>query len=100
MAQLSGRSTNNSVATLLDSSGPATSVPSSVDPPPTTETLVTSAHADTSPSFVLSAQDLTHAFSRALGDSLPHFLAALQGHSTNTRASVSHYMSAGSVLSS
>ena len=59
---------------MLESSGPATSVPSSADPtPPTTESLVASAPAATSPSFVLSAQDLTQAFTRALGDSLPHF---------------------------
>ena len=92
MSQFLGRSTNKfSSAAMLGSSGPPTSVPSSADPPPP---------AATSPSFVLSAQDLTQAFTRALGDSLPHILAALQSHSTDTHALVSHYTSAGSVLSS
>ena len=100
-SQFSGRSTNNSTAAMLESSGPPTSVPSSADPPPPpTESLVTSAHAATSPSFELSAQDLTQAFTQALGDSLPHILASLQSHSKDTRASVSHYTSAGSVPSS
>ena len=92
MAPLSGCSTNNSAATMLESSGPATSVPSCANPPPPmTESWVASAPVDTSPSFVLSTHDLTQVFIQALGDSLPHFLAALQSHSMNTHALVSHY---------
>ena len=39
-----------------------------------------------SPSFVLPAQDLSQAFSRALGDSLPQILAAVQNQTSHLSA--------------
>ena len=98
--QLSGRPTNNSAVAMLDLSELISSAPFSADSsPPLTETLVVSAPAATPPSFVLSAQDLTQAFSRALGESLPHILATMQSHSKNTCSSVSRFTSAGNMLS-
>ena len=98
--QLPGRPTNNSAVATLDLSELISSAPFSADSsPPLTETLVVSAPAATPPSFVLSAQDLTQAFSRALGESLPHILATMQSHSKNTCASVSRFTSAGNMLS-
>ena len=49
-----------------------------MDPPPSlTETLIASAPAVTSPSLVLSVQDLSQAFSRALDELLPYILPAM-----------------------
>ena len=96
MAQLSGRSTNNSATAMLESPELISSVLSSADPPPSlTETLVASAPAANPPSLVLSAKDLSLAFSRVLCESLPHILAAMQSHSTNTFASLSCFTLAG-----
>ena len=64
MDQLLLHLTNNSVAAILELSKVITLVPSSMDPPPSsTKISVASALAATSPSFVLSAQDLSQAFS-------------------------------------
>ena len=49
--------------------------------------LVFSAPATTSPSFVLTAQDLSQAFSRALGDSLPQILAVVRNQTSQLSAS-------------
>ena len=62
MNQLSGWSTNNSAAAMLDSSA-TSSVGSSV-----ASSVVSSAPVIMSPSLVLTARDLSQAFSRALGD--------------------------------
>ena len=83
MNQLSGRSTNNSAAAMLDSSatssaGSSSSVASSV---------VSSALVTTSPTFVMTTQGLSQAFSRALGDSLPQILAAVQNQTSQLTAS-------------
>ena len=92
MNQLSGRSTNNSAAAMLDSSatssaGSSSSVASSV---------VSSAPVTTSPPFVMTAQDLSQAFSRALRDSLPQILAAVQNQTSQLTASnVTHPGEAG-----
>ena len=64
MDQLLLHLTNNSVAAILELSKVITLVPSSMDPPPSlTKISVASALAATSTSFVLSAQDLSQAFS-------------------------------------
>ena len=64
MDQLLLHLTNNSVAAILELSKVITLVPSSMDPPPSlTKISVALALAATSPSFVLSAQDLSQAFS-------------------------------------
>ena len=49
---------------------------------------------------MLFSQVLSQAFSRTLGESLPHILATMQSHSTNTCSSVSRNTSAGNMLSS
>ena len=83
MNQLSGRSTNSSAAAILDSL--ATS--SEYSPSSVANSLVSSAPVTTSPSFVLTAQDLSQAFSRALGDSLPQILEAVQNQTSQLTAS-------------
>lgn len=82
MYQLSGRSTNNSAAAMLDSSATSSEDSSSV-----ANSLVSWAPVTTSPSFVLTAQDLSQAFSRALSDSLPQILAAVQNQTSQLTAS-------------
>ena len=82
MNQLSGRSTNNSAAAMLDSSATSSEDSSSV-----TNSLVSSAPVTTSPSFLLTAQDISQAFSRALGDSLSQILAAVQNQISQLWAS-------------
>ena len=82
MSQLSGRSTNNSAAAMLDSSATSSEDSSSV-----ANSVVSSAPVTTSPSFVLTAQDLSQAFSRALGDSLPQIVAAVQNQPSQLSAS-------------
>ena len=57
---------------MLDSSGTSSLGSSSV-----ANSVVSLALVTTSPSFVLTAQDLSQGFSRALGDSLPQILAAV-----------------------
>ena len=49
--------------------------------------VVSSALMTTSPSFVLTAQDLSHAFSRALSNSLPQILVAVQNQTSHPTAS-------------
>ena len=73
MNQLSGWSTNNRAVTMLDSLATPSMGSSSV-----ANSVVSSTWVTTSPSFVLTAQDLSKAFSRALGDSLPQILVAMQ----------------------
>ena len=82
MNQLSGQSTNNSAAAMLDSS--ATSSPGSSSS--VASSVVSSAPVTTSPPFVMTAQDLSQAFSRALGDSLPQILAAVQNQTSQLTA--------------
>ena len=83
MNQLSGRSTYNSAAAMLDSLATSSEDSSSS----VANSLVSSAPVTTSPSFVLTAQDLSQAFSRALGDSLPQILAAVQNQTNQLTAS-------------
>ena len=59
MNQLSGRSTHNSAAAMLDSSGSSSKDPSSS----VANSLVSSGPVTSSPSFVLTAHDLSQAFS-------------------------------------
>ena len=75
-----GRSTNNSLAAMLDSDQPPFLAP----PSSGTNSSTPAAPVTTAPTFTLSQQDLTRAFSQALGDSLPQILAALQSHSTSS----------------
>lgn len=83
MNQLLGWSTNNSAAAMLDSSATSSEDSSSS----VANSLVSSAPVTTSPSFVLTAQDLSQAFSRALGDSLLQILAAVQNQTSQLTAS-------------
>lgn len=83
MNQLSRKSTNISAATRLDSSATSSEDSSSSLP----NSLVSWAPVTTSPSFVLTAQDLSQAFTRALGDSLTQILAALQNQTSQLTAS-------------
>ena len=73
MTHIPGRSTNNSVAAMLDSDQPSSSAPSS------------------------GTNSLTQAVSQALGDSLPRILAALQSHSTSY-GSTTHFLAGNLVL--
>ena len=82
MNQLSGRSTNNSAAAMLDSLATSSEDSSSS----VANSLVSSAPVTTSPS-VSTAQDLSQAFSRVLGDSLPQILAAVQNQTNQLTAS-------------
>ena len=68
MAHRTRRGTNNSAAAMLDSNQPSSSAdpPSSAASPPINSNPVT-----TPPSVILSQQDLSRAFSQALGDTLP-----------------------------
>ena len=96
MAHRLRRATNNSVAAMLDSSQPSASAdsPSSFVRPPIYS-------SPTPPSFVLSQQDLSQAFSQALGDTLPRILAALQSHSLSSSTAgnaASGTTSSGSVV--
>lgn len=67
---------------MLDSSATSSEDSSSV-----ANSLVSWAPVTTSPSFVLTAQDLSQAFSRALSDSLPQILAAVQNQTSQLTAS-------------
>ena len=82
MSQLSGRSTNNSAAAMLDLSATSSKDSSSS----VANSVVSSAPVTTSPSCVLTAQDLSQAFSQALGDSLPQILAAVQNQTSQLSA--------------
>ena len=91
MNQFSGWSTlDYSAAAMLDSSA-TSSVGSSVASSMVSLVLVTM-----SPSFVLTAQDLSQAFSRALGNSLPQILVAIQNQTSQLMAS--NVTASGSVL--
>lgn len=79
MSQLSGRSTNNSAAAMLGSSRSDPS-PSSLE---ASTTAPSAPVTSSSPSFVLSAHNLSQAFTQALGDSLPRILAAVQGQTAS-----------------
>ena len=83
MAHRTRRGTNNSAAAMLDSNQPSSSAdpPSSAASPPINSNPVT-----TPPSVILSQQDLSRAFSQALGDTLPRIVAALQSHSSSSSA--------------
>ena len=80
MTHIPGHSTNNSVAAMLDSDQTSSSAP----PSSGTNSLTPAVPVTTAPTFTLSKQDLTRAFSQALGDSLPQILAALQSHSMSS----------------
>ena len=80
MSHIPGRSTNNSLAAMLDSDQPSSLAPPSSGTNPWTPAVPVT----TAPTFTLSQQDLTQAFSRALGDSLPQVSAALQSYSTSS----------------
>ena len=80
MTHIPGRSTNNSVASLLDSDQASSSAP----PSSGTNSLTPAVPVTTAPIFTLSQQGLTLALSQALGDSLPQILAALQSHWTSS----------------
>ena len=58
--------------------------------------VVSLAPVTMSPSFVLTTQDLSQAFSRALGDSLPQILVAVQNQTSQLTAS--NVTALGSVL--
>ena len=79
---------------MLDSDQPSSSAPSSG----TKSLLIPAVPATTAPTFTLSQQDLTQAFSQALGDSLPQILATLQSHSTSS-GSTTHFL-VGNLVSS
>ena len=57
---------------------------SSALPSSGTNSLTPAVPVTAAPTFTLSQQDLTRAFSQALGDSLPQILAALQSHSMSS----------------
>lgn len=65
---------------MLDSDQPSSSAP----PFSGTNSLTTAVPVTTAPTFTLSQQDLTQAFSPALCDLLPQILAVLQSHSTSS----------------
>ena len=78
MSHIPGCSANNSLATMLDSDQPSSlALPSSGK-----NSLTPAAPVTTAPTFTLSQQDHTWAFSQALGYLLPQILAALQSHLT------------------
>ena len=79
MTHIPGRSTNNSLATMLDSDQPSSSAPPSLG----TNSSTPAVPVTTAQTFTLSQQDLTQVFSRVLGNSLPQILGALQSHSTS-----------------
>ena len=83
MNQLSGRSTNNSANAMLDSLATSSEDYSSS----VANSLVSSAPVTTSPSFVLTAQEISQALSRTLSDSLPQILAAVQNQTNQFTAS-------------
>ena len=78
MTHIPGRSTNNSVAAMLDSNQPS-SFGSAIFG---YKLIDSCSSSDNGSYFHPSQQDLTQAFSQALSDSLPQILAALQSHST------------------
>ena len=86
------RSTNNSVAAMLESHED-----SSVSSPSNTSSLPRFATATSLSSFTLSKQDLAAAFSQALGESLPQILVAMQAHSTTTASASAISPLAGNV---
>ena len=83
MNQLLGQSINNSAVAKLDSSATSSEDSSSS----VANSVVSSAPVTMSPSFVLTVQDLSQAFSQALGDSLPQILAAMQNQTSQLTAS-------------
>ena len=86
MPQTSGHATNNSAASMLVPDQASSSAPS-----PVTTSSTCMAPAFASPSITLSQQDLTQAFSQALGESLSQILAAFQSHSSPSLPSLVSY---------
>ena len=82
MIELLGRSTNNSAYAMLDSSATSSAGSSSV-----ANSVVPLVPMTTSSSFTLTAKDISHAFSRALSDSLTQILAAMQNQTSQFTAS-------------
>ena len=80
MTHIWGRSTNNSLAAMLDSDQPSPSAPPSLG----TNSSPPAVPVTTALTFTLSQQDLTQAFSRVLGNSFPQILTALQSHLTSS----------------
>lgn len=92
MNQLLGQSTQNSAAAMLDSSETSSLGSSSM-----ANSVVSLAPVTTSLSFVLTAQNLSQGFSRALRDSLPQILAAVQNQTSQFMAS--NVTASGTMLS-
>ena len=80
MSHIPRHSTNNTSAAMLDSDQPSSSAP----PSSGTNSSTRVALVTTAPTFTLSQQDLTLAFSQTLGNALPQILATLQSHSTSS----------------
>ena len=76
MTHIPGPLVNNSVATMFDLGQSSYLAPPSSDTNLSTPTVAVS--------LLLHKQDLTQAFSQALGNLLPQILAALQSHSTSS----------------
>ena len=94
MSHILGCSPNNSLAAMLDSYQPSSLAPHSSG----TNSLTPVTPITMAPTFTLSQQDLTRAFSQALGDSLPQILAALQSHSMSS-GSTTHSLAGNLVFS-
>ena len=93
MNQLSGQSTNNSATAMLDSSATSSVGSSLVENPVVSLALLTR-----TPSFILTAQDLSQTFSQALGNLLSQILAAMQNQTSQLTVLI--VTVSGSMLSS